>query len=235
VFPLFVRAPAPNGPNIPVIPKQPSQLKADADLLYAMNEKEADGGFFPVGPWGEHRLWHGGVHLAKKTGEPVHAPFPGRLVAARMGATSSAGSVNFVLLRHQMSLDQETKAEFYSLYMHLADEPKTGSTVEWMNRESKDKSSWKDKATPGAIVLLDEPIDAGAMIGHIGTAGPGELSKGQLHHEIFSTTFLFGKVTNSPWTVIDGSGSGRFCDLPMVTDGIDTDKNGVLSKQELER
>lgn len=235
VFPLFVRPPAPNAPNMPVIPKQASQLKADADLLYAMNEKEADGGFFPVGPWGEHRLWHGGVHLAKKAGEPVHAPFPGRLVAARMGSTSSAGSVNFVLMRHQMSLDADLKVEFYSLYMHLADEPKTGSTVEWMNRESKDKSSWKYKGTPGAVVLLDEPIDAGSVIAHVGTAGPAELSKGQLHHEIFSTSFLFGKVPNSPWRMIDGSGSGRFCDLREVLDAIDTDKNGVLSKQELER
>ncbi|HWU86991.1 MAG TPA: N-acetylmuramoyl-L-alanine amidase [Kofleriaceae bacterium] len=231
VFPLFPRMPK-KDETAPAIPSQQSLLKEDAALLYAMNEKEAEGGYFPVGPWGEHRLWHGGVHLAKKAGDPVFAPFPGRLVAARMGATTSIGSVNFVLLRHQMSLDQELKVEFYSLYMHLANPP-AADLPEWMTRESKDRTGWKAKAKDGAVVLLDEPIEAGAKLGYVGTAGPAELAKGQIHLEIFSASYLFGKLANSPWNVLDGSGSGRFCDLPLIVDGIDGDKNGVLSKQEL--
>jgi N-acetylmuramoyl-L-alanine amidase len=234
VFPLFPRPPK-KDQIAPSIPPQQSELKAETALLYALNEKEAEGGYFPVGPWGEHRLWHGGVHLAKKAGEPVFAPFPGRLVAARMGPPTSIGSTNFVLLRHQMSLDQELKVEFHSLYMHLADETKQSPPAEWTTRESKDQSGWKYKAKPGAVVLLDEPIEAGAMIGHVGTAGPAELSRGQVHLEIFSQSHLFGKVPNSPWNVIDGSGSGRFCDVPLITEGADTDKNGILSRQELKQ
>lgn len=234
VFPLFPRAPQ-KDQHVPAIPAQQSSLKEDAALLYAMNEKEAEGGYYPVGPWGEHRLWHGGVHLAKKPGEPVFAPFPGRLVAARMGASSTIGSINFVLLRHQMSLDKELKVEFYSLYMHLADEPKQPRPAEWTTRESKDQSGWryKGQGKDGAVVLLDEPIEAGAVIGHVGTAGPAELSKGQIHLEIFSQSHLFAKLPNSPWTVIDGSGSGRFCDEPLINEGIDANRDGVLSQQEL--
>jgi len=235
VFPLFPRAPK-KDQVVPSIPPQLSELKADAAQLYALNEKEADGGYFPVGPWGEHRLWHGGVHLAKKAGDPVFAPFPGRLVAARMGPTSSIGSTNFVLLRHQMSLGPELKIDFFSLYMHLADETKQSAPVaEWTTRTTKDKTGWKDKAKSGAVVLLDEPIEAGSLLGHVGTAGPAELSRGQVHFEIFSQADLFGKIANSPWKVIDGSGSGRFCDLALITEGIDTDKNGVLSRQELQQ
>lgn len=230
VFPLFPRPPKQNQ-VAPTIPPQRSDLVEQAALLYALNEKEADGGYFPVGPWGEHRLWHGGVHLAKKEGEPVFAPFPGRLVAARMGTDSSVGSFNFVLLRHQMSLGQDLKIEFYSLYMHLADEPSQSKPAEWVTRESKDKTGWKDRGKKEAVVLLDEPIEAGALIGHVGTAGPAELSRGQLHLEILSQGNLFGNL--QPWRVIDGSASGRFCDLPLVTDGIDADKDGLLSREEL--
>jgi murein DD-endopeptidase MepM/ murein hydrolase activator NlpD len=233
VFPLYPRAPKKDEP--PAIPPQQSDLKKDCAALYALNEKQADGGYYPVGPWGEHRLWHGGVHLAKEAGEPVFAPFPGRLVAARMGSSSSIGSVNFVLLRHQMSLDKELKVEFYSLYMHLADEPKQARPADWVTRESKDKTGWKDRAQSGAVVLLDEPIDGGSVIGHVGTAGPAELSKGQIHLEIFSASHLFANVPSSPWKPIDGSASGRFCDETLINDGIDTDKDGVLSKQELEQ
>ncbi len=234
VFPLFPRAPK-KDQIAPTIPSQQEELKEQAALLYALNEQEADGGYYPVGPWGEHRLWHGGVHLAKQAGEPVFAPFPGRLVAARMGASSSIGSLNFVLLRHQMSLGAELKIEFYSLYMHLADEPKQGKPAEWVTRESKDRTGWKDKGQPGVVVLLDEPIEAGSLIGHVGTAGPAELSRGQIHVEIFSQAHLFEKVAGSPWNVIDGSASGRFCDQPLITEGIDADRNGVLSRQELEQ
>jgi N-acetylmuramoyl-L-alanine amidase len=234
VFPLFPRMPK-KDQNVPTIPPQSSVLKEEAALLYAMNEKEADGGFYPVGPWGEHRLWHGGVHLAKKPGEPVFAPFPGRMVAVRMGASTSIGSVNFILLRHQMSLDQELKVEFYSLYMHLADETKQSTPAEWVKRETKDKSGWKDKGKPGVVVLLDEPIEAGTLIGHVGTAGPAELARGQVHLEIFAQSHLFDKVPNSPWKVIDGSGSGRFCDVQLINEGIDTNKDGLLQRSELEQ
>ncbi len=225
-YPVFPKDDPKN--DRPVVPQQTSDLKEAADLLYKMNEARADGGFFPVGPWGEARLWHGGVHLAGKADAPVFAPFAGRIVAARMGAESPVGSVNFVLLRHQMSLGAR-KVEFFSLYMHLADELKAAKPAEWMTKSE----AWKAGGKPGAITLLDEPVEAGTMIGHVGKAGPAELSRAQVHVEIFAQSDLFAAWPGSPWELVDGSSSGRFCDSPRVNDIIDANKDGMLSKSEL--
>ena len=233
-FPLYPRGePKKKGEDQPVIPQQTSELEADAALLYKLNEARADGGFFPVGPWGESRLWHGGVHLAAKANEPVFSPFPGRLVAARFGAESPVGSVNFMLIRHQMSLGSR-KVEFFSLYMHLADEMKEQAPVQWMQKSD----DWKALGKPGQVVLLDEPIEAGALIGRVGKAGPGDLSRAQVHVEIFAASDLFAGYVpatgSSPWEVIDGSSSGRFCDDPKINAKIDTNNDGLDSKQELQ-
>jgi hypothetical protein len=193
-----------------------------------MNEARADGGFFPVGPWGESRLWHGGVHLAGKANDPVFSPFPGRLVAARMGAESPVGSVNFVLIRHLMSLGQR-KVEFFSLYMHLADEMKADKPVPWMTKSDV----WNAGAKPGQIMLLDEAIEAGAHIANVGKAGPAEYSRAQVHVEIFATSVVFTGLTTSPWEAVDGSTGGRFCDSARINDLIDSSKDGALSRQEL--
>jgi N-acetylmuramoyl-L-alanine amidase len=224
-LPIFWRDPK-EGEDRPLVPEQREDLKAATDKLHEMNELRADGGFFPVGPWGEARLWHGGIHLAGKLAAPVYAPFPGRIVAARMGAQSEVGSNNFVLLRHELALGQ-LKVQFFSLYMHLADERNAEKPVEWTKSDA-----WK-KAKPGEVVLLDEPIDAGSILGRVGTAGPGDLSKPQLHVEFFSTGDLFADLPNTPWEVIDGTAGGRFCDVPRINDLIDSNKNGKLERSEL--
>lgn len=217
----------------PEVSDQADELKDDAKDLYKLNEGRADGGFFPVAPWGESRLWHGGVHLTSlggKADDTVFAPFPGRMVAARMGKQSAIGSNNFVLIRHDMNLSA-TKVQFYSLYMHLADElqndPK--SQPEWMT-----KSKAFSEAKAGDVALLDEPIDAGQKLGKMGKAGPGDLSKTQLHVEFFATSELFaGMAGANIWTAIDGTAGGRFCEAKQINDMIDTDKDGTLSKTEI--
>jgi len=226
-LPIYVKeAKSPDDP--PKVPEQAEDLKVATDDLHKANEQMADGGFFPVGPWGEARLWHGGIHLAGKKNGSVFAPFPGRLVAARMGASSPVGSTNFVLLRHEMSLGQ-SKVQFYSLFMHLADELAGAKPADWLSKSEL----WKKHGKPGAVVLLDDPIEAGALIGHIGTAGPADLSKAQIHVEFFSNSELFADVSGSPWEVIDGTSGGRFCDAPRINDLIDSNKDGKLSRSEL--
>ncbi|HEY1558250.1 MAG TPA: N-acetylmuramoyl-L-alanine amidase [Kofleriaceae bacterium] len=228
-FPVFAKAdPKRTDKDRPEVPQKVDDLAAATQDLYKANEQRADGGFFPVGPWGESRLWHGGVHLVGSPGDPVVAPFPGRLVAARMGKTSAIGSVNFVLLRHDMALGQ-AHVQFYSLYMHLADELTATPPVDWMTKDGWKKSP----APPGEVVLLDEPLEAGAIIGHVGTAGPPEASKAQTHVEIFSTNELFTSLPASPWQLVDGTAGGRFCDSPEVDDAIDANHDGLLDKQEL--
>ncbi len=226
-FAVFPRMEPKKGEDRPLVPDKPGDLRDDTTELYKLNEQRADGGFFPVGPWGEARLWHGGVHVVGMDSAPVFAPFPGRIVAARMGKSSAIGSVNFVLMRHDMTL-ATSKVQFYSLYMHLADELRAAKPPDWMT-----KGGWKDKAKPGEVMLPDEPIDAGTVIGHVGKAGPPEISKAQIHVEFFSTAELFTGVPSSPWQVIDGTAGGRFCDVDQINSQIDGDKDGKLSKQEL--
>ena len=228
-YPVFPKDADQKKPDeLPEVPQDLVELNAANEDLYKQNEITADGGFFPVGPWGEARLWHGGVHLTGKTGHRVFSPFPGRLVAARMGASSSIGSNNFVLIRHVMSLG-DRKLEFYSLYMHLADELGSAKPVEWMTKDSWKKSGGR----AGEVMLLDEAIEGGTQIGHIGSAGPADLARTQVHIEFFSQADLFENYDRSPWRVIDGTGSGRFCDAPEINDLIDTNKDGLLARNEL--
>ena len=223
-YPVFPKDAGTKKPDeMPEVPKDIVEMKTANDLLYRQNEASADGGFFPVGPWGEARIWHGGIHLAGEVGHRVFSPFPGRIVAVRMGADSAIGSNNFVLVRHNMQLG-DRKLEFFSLYMHLADEYKQQKPVAWTTKVA---------AQPGQVMLVDETIDGGAVIGHIGTAGPNDLSRAQVHVEIFSQADLFENYPGSPWEVIDGTGSGRFCDDPKINSLIDTNKDGMMSRQEL--
>lgn len=226
-FAVFPRGEPKKDQDRPLVPEKPDDLTDDTNELFKLNEQRADGGYFPVGPWGEARLWHGGVHLVGKDNAPVFSPFPGRIVAARMGKTSAIGSVNFVLMRHDMSLGT-SKVQFFSLYMHLADELHADKRPEWMT-----KGGWLELGKPGEVVPLDEPVDAGTVIGHVGKAGPPEISKSQIHVEFFSTSELFATVPGSPWTLVDGTATGRFCDVKQINDPIDNDHDGTLSRQEL--
>ncbi|MEJ7600302.1 MAG: N-acetylmuramoyl-L-alanine amidase [Kofleriaceae bacterium] len=227
-YPVFPKDADRKKPDeVPEVPQDLVELNTANEELYKQNEVSADGGFFPVGPWGDARLWHGGVHLTGKVGHRVFSPFPGRIVAARMGASSSIGSNNFVLIRHGMALG-DRKLEFFSLYMHLADED-TQKPLEWMT-----KDGWKKKASkPGQVTLLDEAIEGGTVIGRIGSAGPSDLARAQVHIEFMSQSDLFENYDRSPWQVVDGTGSGRFCDVPDINNMIDTNKDGLLSRAEL--
>ena len=91
------------------------------------------GGYFPVGA---EQVWHGGVHLPTPGGadQLVHAPLPGRVVAARLDAEGGRrnnvyGSHRFVLLAHDPEAlfgpqVPDVEAPFggeplFSLLMHL--------------------------------------------------------------------------------------------------------------------
>jgi N-acetyl-anhydromuramyl-L-alanine amidase AmpD len=215
------------------IPSDTVELGTQVDELYKLNESAA-GGFFPVAPTGDRRLWHGGVHLQKKKGETVVSTFPGLIVAARMGASGPLGSENFILLRHDMTVGTKS-VRFFSLYYHLDDEMKQTAPAEWITT-SKD---WK-KDAKGAVQLLNEPVMAGAVIGRVGEAGPGAMAGGQVHFEIFARDpFVqdlepLGIPKPGMWTVVDGTTGGRFCDDPAILDLIDTaPKDGKVTTQEL--
>jgi hypothetical protein len=225
VFPLALASDKPD------VPEERSKAEAVAETFYENNEREGEGGYFPIGPFGQSRLWHGGVHLRAERGAPLFAPFPGKVVAARMAEPGVIGSRNFVLLRHELPA-AGGPAIFWTLYFHL-DEERGGAAADALQRAPR----WWDKAH---AQLTEEPtplsidVAAGELVGHVGEAGaPGRL-EGQVHVEIFSTEELGERIDPGFWRPIDGSGTGRFCEDAFVIDHIDRGrKDGLLSRAEV--
>jgi len=213
------------------VPEDTDALRESCEQLFRKNELESQAGFFPLGPNGETRLWHGGAHLPAPAGTTVHAPFAGRVMAARMGGTTSVGSTNFVLMRHDMSIGPRP-LRFYSLYFHLGDERgREGDKAapRWLG-----SPDWKRAGTPGEVVLLDEPIEAGDLVGRVGIAGPADLRAPQLHFEIFAADDVLGMVAPDEFTVVDGTSGGRFVTDGALLTGIDVEpKDGKISRREL--
>lgn len=225
----------------PEIPEEPDKLDALAEDFYELNERKGEGGYFPVGPTsgeGESRLWHGGVHLTGKYQSPIFSPFPARLLAVRMGSGSEIGSTNFALLRHDMTIGTGS-VRFYSLYFHLDNELKTEpgepGAPEWLAAKA-----WQEQKKNNRTVLLNEPIEAGRIIGRMGKAGPPSARQAQIHFEIFANEEITEKIEadtsllKEKWEIIDGTLGGRFCTNPKVNELIDTNpKDGQLSRSEL--
>jgi hypothetical protein len=74
------------------------------------------------------------------------------------------------------------------------------------------------------------------MIGRAGLAGPMSHRGPQIHFGIFSRKEMMTKVDpRGGWTVIDGTGGGRFANRASLEKEIDTDKNGQFSREELQQ
>ncbi len=239
-FPIFAKKDKTR--SRPEIPDASDLLNEEAEKLYAINETQSEGGYFPVGPKADDRdarLWHGGLHLTGSIKKPVYAPFPGRLMAARMGSPTDVGSVNFVLLRHDMTIGTAS-IRFYSLYFHLLDEletdPKERGVPEWLAAES-----WQKKKANSRTVLLNEPIEAGRIIGRMGEGGPFGHRRAQIHFEIFSANEVTEEIVaenqdflREPWEIIDGTIGGRFSNESRINDLLDTSpKDGAITRAEL--
>lgn len=72
--------------------------------LLEATERDDVGGYFPLGA---NNIWHGGVHLRGESNALVRAPFDAKIVALRLDpdpvrARAAFGSVNFVLLHHEL-------------------------------------------------------------------------------------------------------------------------------------
>ena len=228
VFPLVLSR---SGAEKPDIPDDRDKAQAVADAFYANNEAEGEGGYFPIGPFGQSRLWHGGIHLRAERGTPLFAPFAGKVVAARMASPTVVGSRNFVLMRHELPATGGV-AVFFTLYFHL-DEETGGASADPLLRPP----AWWEKAHNQ---LADEPVGlsvevgAGELVGHVGEAGAPGRQEGQVHVEIFSAEEIGERLDAGYWQTIDGSGSGRFCDDPFIVSSVDGGKkDGLLSRGEV--
>ncbi len=220
----------------PDIPDDKNQAQSVADAFYENNEAEGEGGYFPVGPFGQSRLWHGGVHLRAERGTPLFAPFAGRIVAARMTQPAAIGSRNFVLMKHEVPA-QGGNATFYTLYFHI-DEETGGASADPLLRAPAWWEKAHDKLADESIALSVE-VAAGELVAHVGEAGAPGRAEGQVHVEIFSTEELGERLDPEFWKTIDGTTSGRFCNDPFIVDAIDKPsrgqgkKDGLLSRAEV--
>ena len=225
VFPVAIATEKPD------LPDDPDKANDMANSFFENNETEGEGGYYPVGPFGQSRLWHGGVHLRADKGTPVYAPFSGKLVAARMTDDGPVGSRNFVLIRSDLPVGS-AQLRFWTLLFHLDQETST---------TGKDVPAWYAKA---ASQLTEDPVglaidvNAGDLVGHVGEAGlPGRF-EGQLHVEVMSADEIGEKVEPGFWTTVEGAGMGRFCDAPDIVGRIDKPspngkKDGLLSRAEM--
>jgi hypothetical protein len=212
------------------IPEDPDKQQDMAEQLYENNEKEGEGGYYPVGPYGDSKLWHGGVHIRTQKGTPVFAPFAGTVVAARMTDDSPVGSRNFCLMKHNLTVKAQ-QISFWTLFFHLDEESAGPNAPGWYN---KCQSQLADEP-----VGLKFDVAGGELIGHVGEAGPPGRFEGQLHFEVFSTEDIGERIQPGFWKNIEGAGMGRFCTAPDVLDKIDKPgppkgkRDNILSRTEL--
>ena len=225
VFPVAI------GTEKPDVPDDPDKANDMANSLFDNNETEGEGGYYPVGPYGQSRLWHGGVHLRAEKGAPVYAPFSGKIVAARMTDDGPVGSRNFVLIRSDLPVGS-TPVRFWTLLFHLDLESAGGY---------KDAPAWLSRA---GSQLGDDPValsidvNAGDLVGHVGEAGLPGRAEAQLHVEVMSADEIGEKIDPGFWTTVDGAGMGRFCEAPEIVGKIDKPsaggkKDGLLSRAEV--
>ena len=187
-----------NGFEFPVQVRSFTEIpRNQRDLLGArravfFNAEERATGFFPLGAG---RFWHSGVHLRAEQGAPVRAPTRGRVVAARMDDGAGPSSTSFVLIRHDLDVDG-APITFYSLLAHL------GTAQAGFGGRERDPLVAGDRRTgpvaraqraaAGDVVLLDQRVEAGDLVGRVGTVSRGPEQGSEVHFEIFTTERLPG-------------------------------------------
>lgn len=82
-------------------------------------------GQYPANTIGQHKVWHGGLHLEATNATPICAIADGMIVAYRQAQASEQYQnqpydTSFVLIKHETETGGNTPVVFYSLYMHLA-------------------------------------------------------------------------------------------------------------------
>ena len=215
------------------------QFKREAEKHYKQSEGTI-GAYFPVGPLGRSRLWHGGVHLAGLDRAPIYAPMMGQMVAARMAPACTMGSCNFILIKHHLASHLGQRA-FFTLFFHVQREEDNEwikHIVPWLIRTRKE--SWRRDLALGRTTLMNEKVEAGELVGHVGSAGPPGYRSSQVHFAIFApldiTRGLEGK--DRFWETIRTDGRSRLCDHAAVLDRADTARkgqsgDGYLTRKEL--
>ena len=210
------------------IPETKSGLQRTLRTLLRNSEEHTQGHF----PMGAHRLWHSGVHLRGNPGEPVFAPVRGRLVAARV-AMAQGSSASFVLMRHDLNTT-DGPVTFYSLLQHLAAGAiNDSSSVPWIRElVGEGNTPMVQSLRAGNIVLLDRPVEAGDVVGRVGTVARGAETGDEVHFEIMAPKKMTGALSK-PFRYLEAAADGAFVKNGGIVAFADGDKNSDVTGDEL--
>lgn len=221
VFPIQIRA-------FTEVPRTRDELLAARRAAFFAAEDRATG-FFPLAPG---RLWHSGVHLRGRANAPVSAPTRGRLVAARW-AQRNDSSTSFVLVRHEIEVEGSTLV-FFSLLAHLA-LPAFGpdNRVPWMQALMRPERAAERRALEsGAVILLDERLETGDIVGYLGHVKRGPEHGSELHFEIFTTEKLPGDLEHA-FRYLNASADGPIARRDAIVKMMDLNGDGQIDDKEL--
>lgn len=229
-----------NGFEFPVQIRSFTEIpRNQADLLSArrgafFNAEERASGFFPIAA---ARLWHSGVHLRAARESPVRAPTRGRIIAARRAEAGAAeSSRSFVLIRHQLEIDG-APLTFYSLIAHLA-LPEVGSTeastIPWLQGLAHAPADVRRRLQEGEVVVLDERVEAGDLIGKVGTVSRGPEQGPEIHFEIFTTDRLPGEMGRA-FRYVNAASDGAIVRRTDIVTAADGNGDQQLTADEVRR
>lgn len=221
VFPLQIR-------GFAEVPRTRDELlSARRGAFYASEERAT--GFFPLAPG---RLWHSGVHLRARSGAPVVAPTRGRLLAARR-AERGASSTSFVLIRHEVEVDGQLVV-FFSLLAHLAlPELTADNPVPWMQALMQpDRAAARTSLAKGTVTLLDERVETGDLLGHVGHVERGPEVGPELHFEIFTVDKLPGDLDRG-FRYLNAASDGPIARRAGLVRLLDRNNDGQVEQDEL--
>ena len=227
-----------NGFELPVqirsfteIPRAVPELVAARRAAFFDAEERATG-HFPVAPG---RLWHSGVHLRAALGGPVRAPARGRILAVRR-ATAGVSSASFVLMKHEVEID-DTPVTFYSLLAHLDLPSRTSEeakSIPWLQALAGAPGSAPADFDAGKVVILDQRVEAGDLVGRVGTVSRGPEEGPEVHFEIFTTEKLSGEFGRA-FHYVNAADDGAIVRRADLVIPEDSSRDQELDADELER
>lgn len=198
--------------SYPILPNRQATESEEAYLSRLISTYvNADEGRYPVSglntPDGPLHRWHGGVHLIG-TGEPIRAIADGVLVALRAASQledypgQGVYDTSFVLLRHDTLSGENTRVEFYSLYMHLAHRGSLQAD------RFQQLPLWLRQAALGPNVQRPANIRVSRkeVLGFAGTLYGRETC----HFEVFATDAAFTRFWRDSAAIAQGEGSEDF-------------------------
>jgi N-acetylmuramoyl-L-alanine amidase len=225
-----------NGFEFPVQIRSFTEIpRTEEDLVSArraafFNAEERATGYFPVAPG---RFWHSGAHVRSALGAPVHAPTRGRIIAARRAAFGES-STSFVLIRHQLDVDGEP-VTFYSLIAHLGlpDVSSSGANeIPWLQAVAHGPAPVRADLEAGRVVMLDQRVEAGDLIGTVGTVSRGPEEGPEIHFEIFTTERLGGDFGRA-FRYVNAAGDGPIARRTDLVTPADANGDQELDAGEL--